>query len=90
MKVSVWDTYVQREDGKLMHFDILVPNDLTDEKTVYTYGMNYLNSKPFATQNLTSKECTFCHIEEAPEEIIQQINTIGYAIIEMEHCDPFN
>ncbi|HCM77184.1 MAG TPA: DUF2024 domain-containing protein, partial [Cytophagales bacterium] len=25
MKVAVWDTYVMREDGHPMHFDILVP-----------------------------------------------------------------
>lgn len=28
MEVSVWDTYVKREDGKAMSFDILVPSDL--------------------------------------------------------------
>ena len=35
MKVSVWDTYVKREDGKLMHFDILVSDTLNDEKAIY-------------------------------------------------------
>ena len=35
MKVSVWDTYVKREEGKLMHFDILVPDALNDEKIIF-------------------------------------------------------
>ncbi|HAI19502.1 MAG TPA: DUF2024 domain-containing protein, partial [Xanthomarina gelatinilytica] len=42
MKVSVWDTYVQREDGEIMHFDILVPNLVTNEETIFNYGRTYL------------------------------------------------
>ena len=42
MKVSVWDTYVERRDGKTMHFDILVPSELKNEQTIYGYGKEYL------------------------------------------------
>ena len=35
MKISVWDTYVAREDGKTMHFDILVSHNL---KYLLPYG----------------------------------------------------
>ena len=38
MEVAVWDTYVTRKDGKVMHFDIIVPADLTDEKIILAYG----------------------------------------------------
>jgi hypothetical protein len=34
MKVSVYDTYVTRKDGKVMHFDILVPDPLGDLYTI--------------------------------------------------------
>lgn len=87
MKVSVWDTYVKRIDGKTMHFDILVPSDLKDEPTIYGYGKAFLNSKPFQTGVLTSKECRFCHIEQATDEMINQIQKNGFFIIEMEHCN---
>ena len=87
MKVSVWDTYVKREDGKLMHFDILVPDALNDEKVIFNYGIIYLKSKPFNTEALTSNECKFCHIEQAPEDILEDINNQGYYIIEMENCN---
>ena len=86
MKVSVYDTYVQREDGVIMHFDILVPDTLTSEDTIYGYGHKYLENKPFKTSKLTSKECQFCHIEQASEEIINAIKQKGYYIIEMENC----
>lgn len=87
MKVSVWDTYVKREDGNIMHFDILVPHTLSDEETIYNYGKSYLKSKTFKTGQLTSTECQFCHIEKATEEIIANIEKVGFHIIEMEHCN---
>jgi hypothetical protein len=87
MKVSVWDTYVQRKDGKIMHFDILVPNHVTDEEAIFNYGRIYLKSKTFETGKLTSSECQFCHIEQATEAIINNIEKEGFHIIEMEHCN---
>lgn len=87
MKVSVWDTYVNREDGKLMHFDILVPNHITDSNTVFDFGKTYLKSKTFKTLQLTAKECHLCHIEQATEEVANAIQKNGFAIIEMENCN---
>ena len=86
MKIAVWDTYVQREDGKTMHFDILVPSGLTDENIIFSFGMNYLETKPFQTKQLSANECRLCHIEQATEEMITSIERIGYSIIEMENC----
>lgn len=86
MKVSVWDTYVKREDGALMHFDILVSSAQTDEQIILKYGKEYLSRKSFATCGLKAKECRFCHIEYATTQTIEDINKKGYAIIEMENC----
>lgn len=86
MKVSVWDTYVQRKDGKVMHFDILVPSELTEEETIFKYGKQYLKTKPFSTKQLSTKECRFCHIEQATEQIVSSIEDVGFHIIEMENC----
>ncbi|MEM7087034.1 MAG: DUF2024 family protein [Bacteroidota bacterium] len=87
MKISVWDTYVKRLDGTTMHFDILVPSELTDEQTVFNFGLHYLEAKPFQTKQLTARECTFCHIDQATEEMMAEIGEKGYAIIEMENCN---
>ncbi len=87
MKVSVWDTYVLREGGKQMHFDIVVPNNMTDENTIFNYGKTYLQDKMFNTGELTSNECKFCHMEKAPDRIEEEINANGFYIIEMENCN---
>jgi hypothetical protein len=86
MKIAVWDTYVTRKDGKVMHFDILVDENLKDENQIFEYGKTYLKSVMQEGQNLTSKECNFCHIDKAPDDVEQQILNSGFSIIEMENC----
>ena len=86
MKVAIWDTYVHREDGNVMHFDILVPDHLKNEKEIFAFGKEYLKTKPFATANLSAKECRFCHMETAPKMVVEEISKKGYYIIEMENC----
>lgn len=86
MKVAVWDTYVRRKNGIVMHFDILVPDDLKNENEIFAFGKEYLNTKPFETADLSAKECRFCHMEAAPDAVMEEINKKGYYIIEMENC----
>ena len=87
MKTAVWDTYVTKEDGKIMHFDILVPETVKDKNTIFGFGKDYLQSKNQQGQLLTSKECRFCHIEKASAEVEKAIKQKGYYIIEMENCE---
>ncbi len=87
MKVAVWDTYVPLKDGKMMHFDIIAPQEIKDENLIYQYGKEYLVSKDLADVELTSTECLFCHIEELKEEWETEIQTKGYYIYEMENCN---
>ena len=87
MEIAVWDTYVKKNDNQIMHFDILVPSELKDEHVILDFGKHYLKSKSFKTEQITSKECQFCHLEQATKEIIASIKENGYAIIEMENCD---
>lgn len=86
MQIAVYDTYVRRPDGLLMHFDILVPTTLTDQKQVLVFGRKYLAGKGVSAEQLTTRECRFCHIELAPAEIEAVVSRDGYAIIEMENC----
>lgn len=85
MKVSVYDTYVTKDNGTLMHFDILVEENVSTED-VYKYGKEYLTNKKVANTKLTTKECKFCHIENAPEIVEKIIKERGFYIIEMENC----
>ena len=87
MKVSVYDTYVTNKAGKTMHFDILVPDVEKNIEQIYQYGKSYLKTKGQEGQDLASKECTFCHIEEATSKVKDEITEKGFSIIEMENCN---
>ena len=86
MQVAVWDTYVTKSDGTVMHFDIIAPDHIKDEKIIYTLGKAYLQTKHQENQPLTANECSFCHIEKATDEMTLSIKQRGYYIIEMENC----
>ncbi|MDO7138898.1 MULTISPECIES: DUF2024 family protein [Flavobacteriaceae] len=85
MKISVYDTYVKKNNSTIMHFDILVEESKTVEEAI-AFGKEYLVSKSLSDGKLTTKECTFCHIETAPIEIEKAVLTDGYYILEMENC----
>jgi hypothetical protein len=87
MKVAVWDTYVSKADGSVMHFDIIAPDYIKDEKIIHTFGKEYLQSKQLHSLTLTSRECQFCHVEHASEPMIKSIQEKGYYILEMQNCN---
>ena len=87
MKMAVWDTYVTKKDGKIMHFDIIAPEEIKDSNVIFNYGKNYLKSKGQEGQPLSSKECRFCHVETLRPLWREDIVKKGYFIIEMENCD---
>ncbi|MBX2901650.1 MAG: DUF2024 family protein [Cyclobacteriaceae bacterium] len=86
MKVAVWDTYVTRADGVVMNFDIIVPESITDEETIFGYGKAYLKSRGMHDYPLTASQCSFCHIEKANEHVVASIEAKGYHILELRNC----
>lgn len=87
MKVAVWDTYVTKKDGSVMHFDIIAPSSVKDTTVIYEYGRAYLKTKEQEVQSLTSKECKFCHVETVRPQWEMEIKKKGYFILEMENCN---
>ncbi len=86
-KVNVWDTYVTKKDGNIMHFDILVPITITKTETIYGYGKEYLKTKGQEGQILAAKQCRLCHVETLRPSWEKSIKEKGYFIIEMEGCN---
>ncbi|MFN7663560.1 MAG: DUF2024 family protein [Inhella sp.] len=86
MQISVYDTYVQRPDGRLMHFDILVPSDAADRETVLLYGRRYLQGKGLPPNELKAEKCNYCHMASASPDVEDAIAAQGFAILEMENC----
>lgn len=87
MKIAVWDTYVTKTNGTVMHFDILAPEEIEDTNLIYNYGKEYLKTKGQEGQALSSKECRFCHVENLQSQWEATIKQQGYFIIEMENCN---
>ena len=83
MKVAVWDTYVKKPNGNVLHFDIIAPENITDESRIFSYGKEYLTSIQENGQ-IFSEECKHCHIESPSVEIIKAIEQKGFYILEME------
>lgn len=86
MQVAVWDTYVIRKDGLVMHFDIIAPTAIKDPQVIHEYVKQYLETKGQDGQDLTSNECRFCHTELVKPEWEDSINQKGYFIFEMKNC----
>lgn len=83
MQVAVWDTYAKRDDGSLLHFDILVPHSITDSGVIFGYGSEYLRSRG-ETATPTAEYCQYCHVETLQPEWENAIREKGYFILEME------
>ncbi len=89
MSVAVWDTYVKKQDGSVMHFDILVLSHLKDIRIIHQYGREYLTEKGEANAKLDTEECRFCHVEDAGDDVREAIEAKGYYILEMEDISAF-
>lgn len=87
MKVAVWDTYVTKKDGTIMHFDILVPEHIEDPAVIYGFGRTFLETKGQGGQSLAAEECSFCHVEALKPTWEKSITEQGFFIIEMENCN---
>lgn len=87
MKIAVFDTYVQRPDGQVMHFDILVPSETKSHAQVLGFGRTYLAAKGLPAETLQAEECRYCHMESASEAVEQAVRQDGFAIIELANCD---
>jgi hypothetical protein len=87
MQCAVYDTYVRKKDGKVMHFDVIVEDKTPHEKAI-EFGKAYLASVGQAGQKMTQEECQFCHIQAAPPVVERSIKQQGYYIQKMEGCPP--
>ena len=85
MECAVYDTYVKKNDGKIMHFDVVVDASTPHEKAI-EYGKQYLSKVGQAEQKMTQEECQFCHVQEAPRVVEDSIQQSGYFIQKMEGC----
>jgi hypothetical protein len=85
MECAVYDTYVTKKDGKIIHFDVIVESSTPHEKAI-EYGKEYLKDAGQEGQSMTQEECQFCHVQEAPKIVEDSVQKSGYFIQKMEGC----
>ena len=85
MECAVYDTYVTKKDGRIMHFDVIVEANTPHEKAI-DYGKEFLDQVGQGGQKMTQEECQFCHNQEAPPVVAKEIENRGYFIQKMEGC----
>lgn len=86
MRISVFDTYIVREDGRPMRFDILVP-DGSSFDFVMGEARKYLASRNIQAGTLSAASCRYCHSEFANEELERVLVRDGAVIFEIDNCD---
>ena len=84
MKAAVWDSYIKKDNGNVLHFDVVVPDSRSETAIVYKYAYEYLKSKGIDSAEINVKNCQFCHIENLTDEMISDIESKGFYIIEMD------
>ncbi len=52
MECAVYDTYVTKKDGKIMHFDVIVEASTPQEKAI-EYGKEFLEQVGQGDQTMT-------------------------------------
>jgi hypothetical protein len=87
MECDVFDTYVTRSDGRLMHFDVIAPTGVSQAEAL-AFGQAYLKSVNVMDSVVTAERCRFCHVEQATPEMARAIAAQGYYILPMEGCPP--
>lgn len=68
-----------------MHFDVIVPEGTPPEAAI-EFAQTYLKSVGQEGQPCGTKECSFCHVEQATPEVEAAIRAQGFHIVEMEGC----
>jgi len=67
-----------------MHFDVFTA--VKDDQKAIEFAKEWLTSIGEGEALVTSKECNFCHIQGASNQVVEAINKDGYFIYKMEGC----
>ncbi|WP_349431261.1 DUF2024 family protein [Methylomarinum sp. Ch1-1] len=84
MEIHVYDTYVKAGDGHIMHFDVFTAEK--DDQKAILHAKKWLASIGEAKAEVSSKECQFCHSQQAPDDVLDSIKQQGYFIYQLEGC----
>jgi hypothetical protein len=85
MQLDVFNTYVTRDDGVVMHFDVLMPKGSASEHA-QSNALDWLQTIGITANQVLLDSCQYCHSEDATPEIERDVQQQGYFILQMEGC----
>lgn len=83
-QLYVFDTYAKSTSGKIMHFDVILPQQ--DQQRAIETAKNWLASLGETDADVGQESCFFCHSTTANPEIQEEVSQRGYAIYKLEGC----
>ncbi|BBA33204.1 uncharacterized protein sS8_1242 [Methylocaldum marinum] len=84
-QIHVFDTYARSASGKIMHFDVVLPEN--DPAKALQYARDWLRSIGEEDAVVNAENCAYCHSEpDAPHEMQKDIEKQGYSIFKLEGC----
>jgi Domain of unknown function (DUF2024) len=84
-EIHVFDTYATRRNGRIMHFDVVLP--VKDAAKALSCAIHWLGSIGEEGALVTQERCCYCHSEATAAQAMEQaIAEWGYAIYPMEGC----
>lgn len=85
MTIKVYDTHVRTQDGRYLHFDVLI--DRIDQEFAQACAQRFLAEQGIEDQDITLSECRFCHVEPGNPEIDEAIARQGFFILKLQGCE---
>ncbi len=84
-KIHVFDTFAKTAAGRIMHFDVVLPDN--DPAQALRAARDWLASIGESGATVNAENCAYCHSEpDAPPEMLGEIEARGYAIFKLEGC----
>lgn len=84
-QIHVFDTYARSASGKIMHFDVVLPENNPDK--ALACAREWLKSIGEENAVVNAENCAYCHSEpQASAEMQKDIENQGYAIFKLEGC----
>ncbi|WP_324724517.1 DUF2024 family protein [Lelliottia sp. JS-SCA-14] len=87
MEAHVFDTHVQTQDSRYLHFDVLIARK--DVDLAMLYAREWLARNGVHKADISQDLCHFCHSELASQEMVSAMSGQGYFIIPMQGCEEF-
>ena len=77
MEVKIFDTHVRTRDGRYLHFDVLVTEELGARAG--EFARRWLAGRGIDEADISQGHCSYCHSEIATAEVAEAIRLHGHS-----------